>query len=68
MRRYFVGYLTPSNEPDEPDAQGKESRTYAIFGATSGVGFVYPLHNPTRCLTRKMVRRRVGEEHSRVSS
>ncbi len=37
---YFVGSLTPSTKPDEPDAESKESRTYAIFEATSGVGFV----------------------------
>jgi hypothetical protein len=30
----------PCNLPDEPDAEGKESRTYAIFEATSAVGFV----------------------------
>ena len=30
----------PFNLPDEPDADSKEPRTYAIFGATSGVGFV----------------------------
>jgi hypothetical protein len=40
MRRYFVGSLTASHKPDEPDAQSKESRTYAIFEVTSGVGFV----------------------------
>ena len=40
MRLYFVGYLSPSTKPDEPDAQSKESRTYAIFETTSGVGFV----------------------------
>jgi hypothetical protein len=40
MRHYFVGYLTPSTKPDEPDAKSKESLTYAIFEATSGVGFV----------------------------
>jgi len=28
------------NLPDEPDAQSKEPRTYAIFKATSAVGFV----------------------------
>jgi hypothetical protein len=28
------------NLPDEPDAENKESRTYAIFKATCGVGFV----------------------------
>jgi hypothetical protein len=39
MRLYFVGPY-PFNLPDEPDAQSKESRTYAIFEATSGVGFV----------------------------
>jgi hypothetical protein len=44
---YFVGALTPSTWPDEPDALSKESRTYAIFEAISGVGFVEPLHNPT---------------------
>jgi hypothetical protein len=36
---YFVGPY-PFNLPDEPDAQSKESRTYAIFEAISGVGFV----------------------------
>jgi hypothetical protein len=40
MRHYFVGSLTASTKPDEPDAQSKHSRTYAIFEATSGVGFV----------------------------
>ena len=30
----------PFNLTDEPDAQSKEPRTYAIFEATSGVGFV----------------------------
>jgi hypothetical protein len=30
----------PVNLPDEPDAQSKESRTYAILEATGGVGFV----------------------------
>ena len=39
MRRYFVGPY-PFNLPDEPDAQSKESRAYAIFEATSGVGFI----------------------------
>jgi hypothetical protein len=39
MRLYFVGPY-PFNLPDEPDAQSKESRAYAIFEATSGVGFV----------------------------
>jgi hypothetical protein len=37
---YFVGSLTPSTLPDKPDAQSKEPLTYAIFEATSGVGFV----------------------------
>ncbi len=37
---YFVGSLTASTYPDEPDAQSKESRAYAIFEVTSGVGFV----------------------------
>ena len=32
--------LTPSTKPDEPDAESKQPRTYAIFEATSGVGFV----------------------------
>jgi hypothetical protein len=32
--------LTPSTKPDEPDAGSKESLSYAIFEATSGVGFV----------------------------
>jgi hypothetical protein len=36
---YFVGPY-PFNLPDEPDAQSKEPLTYAIFEATSGVGFV----------------------------
>jgi hypothetical protein len=40
MRLYFLGSLTLSTKPDEPDAQNKESRTCAIFGAASGVGFV----------------------------
>jgi hypothetical protein len=40
MRRYFVDSLTPSTWPDEPDAQSKKSLTYAIFEATSSVGFV----------------------------
>jgi hypothetical protein len=40
LRLYFVGSLTPSTKPDEPDAQSKESLTYAIFEASSGVGFV----------------------------
>ena len=31
-------------------------------------GLSNPLHNPTRYLTRKMVRRQVGEEHRRVSN
>jgi hypothetical protein len=39
MRLYFVGPY-PFNLPDEPDAQSKDSLTYAIFEATSGVGFV----------------------------
>jgi hypothetical protein len=39
MRLYFVG-PHPFNLPDEPDALRKESRAYAIFEATSGVGFV----------------------------
>jgi hypothetical protein len=39
MRLYFVGPY-PFNLPDEPDTQSKESRAYAIFEATSGVGFV----------------------------
>jgi hypothetical protein len=39
MRLYFVGPY-PFNLPDEPDAQSKETRTYAIFEATSSVGFV----------------------------
>jgi hypothetical protein len=39
-RLYFVGSLTPSIKPDEPDADSKESRTCAIFEATGGVGFV----------------------------
>ena len=30
----------PLNLPDEPDAESKESCTYAIFEVTSGVGFV----------------------------
>jgi hypothetical protein len=30
----------PVNLPDEPDAESKESFTYAIFEVTSGVGFV----------------------------
>jgi hypothetical protein len=42
MRRYFVGSLTASTQPDVPDAENKEPRTYAIFEATSGVGFVEP--------------------------
>jgi hypothetical protein len=37
---YFVGSLTPSTKRDEPDAKSKESLTYAIFEANSGVGFV----------------------------
>ncbi len=40
VRRYFVGSLTPSTRPDEPDAQSKEPLTYAIVEATSGVEFV----------------------------
>jgi hypothetical protein len=32
--------LTPSTKPDEPDAGSKETRTYAIFEVTSGVGLV----------------------------
>jgi hypothetical protein len=40
MRRYFVGSLTLSTKPDKPDAKSKEPLTYAIFEATSGVGFV----------------------------
>ncbi len=40
MRLYFVGYLTPSTKPDEPDALSKEPRTYAAFQPTIGVGFV----------------------------
>jgi hypothetical protein len=36
---YFV-VPYPFNLPDEPDALSTESRTYAIFEATSGVGFV----------------------------
>ena len=39
-RRYFVGSLSASTEPDEPEALSKESRAYAIFEATSSVGFV----------------------------
>jgi hypothetical protein len=37
---YFLGSLTASTQPDEPDAESKESLTYAIFEVTSGVGFV----------------------------
>jgi hypothetical protein len=40
-RLYFVGPY-PFNLPDEPDAEGKEPRTYAIVEATSGVGFAKP--------------------------
>jgi hypothetical protein len=40
MRLFFVDSLTPSTKPDEPDAKSKEPLTYAIFEATSGVGFV----------------------------
>jgi hypothetical protein len=47
MRLYFAGSLTLSTYPDEPDAKSKEPRTYAIFEATSDVGFVEPPHNPT---------------------
>jgi hypothetical protein len=39
-RLYFVGSLTPSTKPDEPDAKSKEPLTYAILEATSRVGFV----------------------------
>jgi hypothetical protein len=39
---YFVGSLTPSTYPDEPDDKSKEPLTYAIFEVTSGVGFVEP--------------------------
>jgi hypothetical protein len=41
MRLYSVGHY-PFNLPDEPDAQRKESLTYAIFGVTCGVGFAKP--------------------------
>ena len=41
MRLYFVGHY-PFNLPDEPDAESKDSLTYAIFEATCGVGFVEP--------------------------
>ena len=37
----------PFNLPDEPDAQSKESRTYAIFEAPAASGLSNPLHNPT---------------------
>jgi hypothetical protein len=40
MRLYLVGSLTPSTEPDEPDAKSKEPRTYAAFQLMIGVGFV----------------------------
>ena len=40
MPRYFVGTLTASTRPDEPDAQSKEPRTYAAFQLMIGVGFV----------------------------
>jgi hypothetical protein len=40
MRLYFVGSLTASTLPDEPDAKSKEPFTYAIFETTSGVRFV----------------------------
>jgi hypothetical protein len=40
MRLYVVDSLTASTQPDEPDAQSKESLTYATFEATGGVGFV----------------------------
>jgi hypothetical protein len=39
MLLYFLGPY-PFNLPDEPDAQSKESLTYAIFDAASGVRFV----------------------------
>jgi hypothetical protein len=39
MRLYFVGYLTASTKPDEPDAKSKESRAYAAFQLMIGVGF-----------------------------
>jgi hypothetical protein len=41
MLFHFVGHY-PFNLPDEPDAESKESRTYAIFEAASGVGFAKP--------------------------
>jgi hypothetical protein len=47
MRRYFVGSLTPSPWPDEPDAQSKEPSTYAAFQLMIGVGFVWFPPNPT---------------------
>jgi hypothetical protein len=38
------------------------------LGPLAASGLSNPLHNPTRYLTRKMVRRRVGEEHRRVTN
>jgi hypothetical protein len=52
MSRYFVGSLTPSTEPDEPDAKSKESRTYAILEATDGVGLSGGRDEPDAAIRR----------------
>jgi hypothetical protein len=52
MPLYFVGSLTLSTLPDEPDAQSKESLTYAIFEATRGVGLSGRLDKPDAATRR----------------
>jgi hypothetical protein len=47
MHLYFLGSLTLSTKPDEPDAQNKESRTCAIFQAPAASGLSNPSDNPT---------------------
>jgi hypothetical protein len=39
MRLYFVGSLTPSTKPDEPDAQSRKSYSYAVLEPIICVGF-----------------------------
>jgi hypothetical protein len=44
---YFVGSLTASNEPDEPDAEDKEFLPYTIFEAPAASGLSNPPDDPT---------------------
>jgi hypothetical protein len=53
MRLYFVGSLTASTQPDEPDAQSKEFLTYTIFEVTSGVGLPERLVDKPDAATRR---------------